>query len=278
MNREEARRRFAEMVARPESEIELDRAALLIAAEEYPRLNVERYLAQLDHFAGELRGLHESQSDPLLRLLSLSDYLFNQLGFHGNTKDYYDARNSFLNDVIDRRTGIPITLAVVYIEVARRLSLPVSGVGMPGHFLARYSDGERDIILDPFREGRILSVEKCQEMFEEMYGDTIGFQPGFLSGVSKKQILARMLNNLKGIYARVPDHHRMLTVIERALLVNPGAATEIRDRGLAYASLGRRREALADLRAYLRRMPQAEDADEVKEKITELRREQAQLN
>src|SRR5206468_3461783 len=133
-------------------------------------------------------------------------------------------------------------------------------------------------ILDPFHNGRIMSVEKCQEMFEGMYGDTIGFKLSFFGEVSKKHILTRMLHNLKGIYARVPDHHRMLAVIERVLLINPGAATEIRDRGFAYASLGRSRQALADLRAYLRRMPQAEDAEEVKEKITELRQKQAQLN
>lgn len=278
MNQEAARRQFAGIVARPENEVELDRATLLIAAEEYPQLDVEKYLAQLDHFADALRDLHRAQPDPLLRLFSLNHQLFNQLGFRGNTETYYDARNSFLNDVMDRRSGIPISLSVIYIEVARRLSLPVFGVGMPGHFLVKYRDGERDVILDPFHAGRILSVERCAEMVEEMYGETIRFQLSFLSEVTKKQILTRMLLNLKGVYARVPDHPRTIAVIERALLITPGAMTEIRDRGLAQLELGRYRQALNDLEAYLQRLPHAEDADEVREKIRELRQRQARLN
>ncbi len=278
MNKEEARRQFAEIVSRPENELELDRAALLIAAEEYPQLDVEKYLAQLDRFADEWRDRHRAQPDPLLRLLSLNDQLFNQLGFHGNTEDYYDARNSFLNDVMDRRSGIPISLSVIYIEVARRLSLPVFGVGMPGHFLVKYRDGERDVIIDPFHAGRILSVERCAEMFEGMYHETIRFQSSFLNEVTKKQILTRMLLNLKGVYARVPDHPRTIAIIERTLLLTPGAMTEIRDRGLAQLELGRYRQALADLEAYLHCLPQAEDADEIREKITEVRQRQARLN
>jgi regulator of sirC expression with transglutaminase-like and TPR domain len=278
MNKQEARRQFAEEVAREENQIELDRAALLIAAEEYPQLDPEKYLAQLDHFADELRDRQSSAADPLIRLLTINDYLFTQLGFHGNTGDYYDARNSFLNDVIDHRQGIPITLSVVYIEVARRLRLPVYGVGMPGHFLVRYRDDERDLIIDPYHQGRVLSVERCEEMFEEMYGGTIRFQLSFLNEVTKRQILTRMLHNLKGVYLRVPDHHRTLSVIERALLLNPDSVTELRDRGLVYFALGRYMQARADLEACLRRVPRGEDVEEIREKIIELRQKQARLN
>lgn len=264
------------MVTRPENRIELDRAALLIAAEEYPYLEIERSLAQLDRMADELRRL--PQPDPLIRLLAINDYLFTQLGFRGNTEDYYDARNSFLNDVLDRRIGIPITLSVVYIELARRLGLPVSGIGLPGHFLVRYREGEREVIIDPYHAGRVLSVERCQEMFEGMYGGTIDFQPGFLNDITKTQVLRRMLQNLKGIYARVPDHHKALSVIERLLILNPEDISEIRDRGLICCALGRFSQAQADLEHYLRRRPQGEDADEVRKKLTELRRRQAHLN
>lgn len=278
MNKAEARRQFAEMVAKPEDRLELDRTVLLIAAEEYPYLEIERYLAQLDRMADELRRLQSAQADPLIRLLAINDYLFTQLGFRGNTEDYYDARNSFLNDVLDRRTGIPITLSVVYIELARRLGLPVSGVGMPGHFLVRYREGGREMIIDPYHAGRVLSVGRCQEMFEGMYGGTVDFQPGFLNDITRKQILRRMLHNLKGIYARVPDHHKALSVIERLLILNPGDVSEIRDRGLICCALGRFSQAQADLEHYLRCVPQCEDADEIREKLTELRRRQARLN
>lgn len=278
MNKAEARRQFTELVMKAENEIEPGRAALLIAAEEYPSLDPDKYLAQLDQFAAEVRAVLPPQPDPLIILLTINDYLFNQLGFRGNTENYYDARNSFLNDVIDRRTGIPITLSVIYLEVARRLGLPVYGVGLPGHFLVRYRDGERDVIIDPFHAGRVLSVERCQEMFEEMYGGTVKFQLSFLSEVTTRQILTRLLHNLKGIYLRVPDYARSLGVIERLLILNPESPVEIRDRGLAGLALGRYTQAQADLESYLRRVPQGEDVDDIKEKLTEVRRKQARLN
>jgi regulator of sirC expression with transglutaminase-like and TPR domain len=278
MTREEARRQFAAVMAREENEIELDRAALLIAAEEYPHLEIEKYLAQLDLFASQARERQCAAAETFAPLLNLSHCLFDQLGFSGNAENYYDARNSFLNDVIDRRLGIPITLSVIYMEVARRLALPVEGVGMPGHFIVKCRDGEQEILIDPFHQGRILSAGDCQEKITQMYGDAVSFQPSFLNSVTKKQIIARMLQNLKGIYARVSDHHKTLSVIERILIINPEALTEIRDRGLVYFGLGRYQQSLADLETYLRRAPRAEDADTIKERINDLRQRQAQLN
>lgn len=278
MTTEKVRQQFADTMARPESEIELDRAALLIAAEEYPNLKVETYLARLDEFAAELRGQQPPLADPLLRLLTINDYLFTQSGFQGNAENYYDARNSFLNDVMDRRTGLPITLSVIYIELARRLELKVQGVGLPGHFLVKYEDGERQIIIDPFHAGRVISVDRCREMFDQMSGGRIPFQMSFLTAVTKRQILTRMLHNLKGVYARAADHHKMLSVIERALLLNPGEAGEIRDRGLVYLGMGKYAQALTDLNSYLKQRPHAEDAGEIRGKITELHQRQARLN
>jgi regulator of sirC expression with transglutaminase-like and TPR domain len=278
MTKEEARARFAEIVARPENELELDRAALLIAAEEYPDLEVERYLDQIDSFAGMARERDDAAADPLVRIMRLSHLLFDELGFRGNVEDYFDARNSFLNDVIDRRTGIPITLSVVYIDVARRAGLRLFGIGMPGHFIVKYADEEREILIDPFNGGRLLSEEKCREMIEELYGGRMKFHPSLLRVVTKKQILTRMLQNLKGIYARAGDQHKTLGVIERALLINPDVAGEIRDRGLVYAGMERYAAALADLEDYLRRAPQVADAKEIKERIKQLRQKQAQLN
>jgi regulator of sirC expression with transglutaminase-like and TPR domain len=278
MTKEEAREQFTELVARDDNQIELDRAALLIAAEEYPHLELGRYLAQLDFLAEQVRRRPAFLADGETRLLDLNDYFFNELGFTGNAEDYHDARNSFLNDVLDRRIGIPITLSVVYMEIARRLSLSIVGVGLPGHFIVKYCGSGRELLIDPFHRGRILSRENCRELVEQMYGGALGFHPSFLNAVTRKQILSRMLQNLKGIYARATDYAKMLAVIERALLIGPPSPTEIRDRGLAYFGLGRYTQALADLEAYLRRLPQAEDADLIKERIADLRQRQAQLN
>jgi regulator of sirC expression with transglutaminase-like and TPR domain len=278
MMKEEARARFAEIVARPENELELDRAALLIAAEEYPDLDVEKYLDQIDSFAGMARARDDAAADPLVRIMRLGQLLFDELGFRGNIEDYFDARNSFLNDVIDRRTGIPITLSVVCIEVARRIGLQLFGVGMPGHFIVKFAEEDREILIDPFNGGRVLSEEKCREMIEELYGGRMKFHPALLRAVTKRQILTRMLQNLKGIYARAGDQPKTLGVIERALLISPDVAGEIRDRGLVYAGMERYAAALADLEEYLRRAPQAADAKEIKERIKQLRQRQAQLN
>jgi regulator of sirC expression with transglutaminase-like and TPR domain len=274
----EARAQFAAQVARAEGDLELDRAALLLAAEEYPHLELENYLAQLADFAARARENDDSQALPLTRLLRLNDTLFGELGFRGNTENYFDARNSFLNDVLERRTGIPITLSVVYMEIARRLGLRVLGVGMPGHFLVKYQDNDGEILLDPFHGGQLLSEQDCFQLVLRMYQGSVVFERSFLRAVSKKQILTRMLQNLKGIYARAGDHHKTLGIIERALLIAPDALHEIRDRGLVYAALEQFNAAVADLESYLQRAPAAHDAPVIKDKLKELKQRRAWLN
>jgi len=282
MTKIEARTQFAEAVAQDENHLELDRAALLIAAEEYPHLNVEKYLDHLDTFAATCRDEDISYADPFTQIMRISHRLFDELAFRGNTENYYDARNSFLSDVIDRRTGIPITLSVIYIEVARRIGIRLSGVGMPGHFLVKYSlstsQDRQEIFIDPFHGGCLLTEARCREMIAEMYNGTMEFQPAFLHSVTKKQILTRMLQNLKGIYTRAMDHHKTLSVIERLLLITPDSAVEIRDRGLVFSAMGRDAQARVDLEEYLRREPMAEDAGEVKKRILQSRQRLARLN
>jgi regulator of sirC expression with transglutaminase-like and TPR domain len=282
MTREETRAKFAEMVARNENDLELDRAALLIGAEEYPSLDLGNYLGRIDELA-ELAGSRDDRrADTASRVARLSDSLFGELGFRGNVENYFDARNSFLNDVIDRRVGIPITLSVLYIEIARRIGLKLFGVGMPGHFIVKFADDEREILIDPFNGGRLLSEEKCREMISAIYGAGVKFHQAFLYAVTKKQILARMLQNLKGIYSRSGDHHKTLAAIERAMLIHSqtgtDSANEIRDRGLVYSRMRRYVMALADLEEYLRLAPQAADAKEIEEQIKRLRQKLAQLN
>jgi regulator of sirC expression with transglutaminase-like and TPR domain len=282
MTREEARTRFAEAVARDENDLELDQAALFIAAEEYPDLEIDDYLDQLDSLAEIAETDDDSYANPLVRMMRLRHLLFDELGFRGNTENYHDARNSFLNEVMDRRTGIPITLSVIYLEVARRIGLKLFGVGMPGHFIVKYapdqSGDEQEIFVDPFHGGRLLTKEQCREIIAEMYNGEMKFQSAFLRAVTGKQILIRMLQNLKAIYAHALDHHKMLGVIERILLINPDAITEIRDRGLVLFARTRYSEARVDLEEYLRRKPMAEDVAEIEKRLSQLRQRQALLN
>lgn len=278
MTQEQTRTEFAEIVARNEDNLELDRAALLMAAEEYPNLDVEAYLSLLDNFAEQARARDDSFADPLTRIMRLGNLVFDDLGFRGNAENYYDARNSFLNNVIERRTGIPITLSVVMMEIGRRIGLTLYGVGMPGHFLVKYVDEEQEIFADPFHGGRIVDENRCRQMVEEMYNGQLPFSASFLNAVTKKQILSRMLQNLKGIYARANDHFKLLSATDRALLITPNSTTEIRDRAMACFSLKRYAEARTGFEDYLRREPEAADAAKIKSLLAELRLRQAQLN
>lgn len=272
-----ARSRFAEMVSRQDDQINLDEAALLIAAEEYTKLDVNAYLEKLDHFADLARDRAAGAREAVDIISAINATLFERLGFRGNRENYYDPRNSYLNEVIDRRTGIPITLTVVYIEVARRIGLPVKGVGMPFHFIAKHEAESGDIFIDPFNEGRLLGKAECAEMVAEMSSGALDLQPEHLESATKKQILTRMLSNLMGIYAR-NDHRRALGAIERILLINPDSAPHIRDRGLLLASVGDRVSAIAELERYLELVPRASDADSVREHVKTIRQFQARLN
>ena len=277
MKQAEARAQFAEQLQRDEAALELDRAALLIAAESYPTLDVESYLSQLDELAAQARANDTPYASPVTRILRLNDLMYGEWGFHGNAEDYYDARNSFFNEVLDRRTGIPITLAVVYLEIARRLGLTLHGVGMPGHFIVKYQDPDEELFIDPFNEGRLLSEEDCFRMVLQMYQGRVVFERRLLDAVTKRQILARMLQNLKGIYARANDHAKTLSAIERVMLIHP-ATEELRDRGLVLAALNRYPPAIADLESYLRTKPEPEEAKAIQEKLKELKQRQAQWN
>ena len=161
------RQLFTEAVTGPENRLDLGRAALLIASEEYPGLDILRYVAKLEVMAAAVRPGVTTTDDPTLKIEHLNAYLFEERGFRGNSQEYYDPRNSFLNDVLDRRLGIPITLSIVYMEVGRRVGMPLQGVGMPGHFIMKYADSEEDIYIDPFNKGRILSREACEELIQE---------------------------------------------------------------------------------------------------------------
>jgi len=272
-----ARSRFAELLSLDDQQISLAEATLLIAAEEYTKLNIQVYLEKLDHFGDLASAKTAGARDANDVISALNSTLFDYIGFHGNRDSYYDPRNSFLNQVIDRRTGIPITLTVVYIEVARRIGLQIRGVGLPYHFIAKHETEAGDIFIDPFNQGRLLNAAGCAELLTEMTGEKNELQPEHLESVSNKRILARILLNLLGLY-KASDPRRALATIERLLLINPNYAPHIRLRGTLLASVGDRTNAIAELERYLALVPDAEDFDAIREQIQSIHLNHVRLN
>jgi regulator of sirC expression with transglutaminase-like and TPR domain len=273
-----ARQRIATIVSKDDGSINLAEAALLIAQEEYPGLDVEAYLDRLDRMAHEVEKRFRHDEGPLVCVEALNSYLFNDLKFTGNAEEYYDPRNSFLNEVLDRRTGIPITISTVYLEVGWRLGMPLHGVGFPGHFLVKYSAEKGEFILDPFHRGAILTEAECQSRLDQVYTGQVQLRPDFLAAATKRQILARILANLKGIYVAAKDYRRALAAVERMLVINPDLAPEIRDRGILRMQLSQTPQAVADLEWYVTTNPQAEDVEEVRKRLRDWRQAQASLN
>lgn len=273
--------RWKEIVAGPEEEIDLAEAALVIAAHEYAGLDVADYLARIAGMAETLRGRLRRDISPADTLVALNHYLFEELGFHGNAGDYYDPRNSYLNDVLDRRLGIPITLALMQIEVGRRIGLAMQGVSFPGHFLVKCTVRGGVVVLDPYGRGASLSLDELQERLKAQRN---GLPPPpdmvrhMLAAAGKKEILARLLRNLKGIYLDRRDPARALTAADRIVELTPRAAEEYRDRAAIYLELECFRAALSDFRTYLMLKPGAEDSAVVQRRVVELQQIAARLN
>ncbi len=262
---------LAEELSLAEPDIDLARAALLIAKEEYPQLSVELYLARLDQIAEEVKDRLADETAPLLVLQEMLDTLYRRRSFGPNRKAYYDPRNSFLNDVLDRGVGVPLTLGMVVLEVGWRLDLPLEGVNFPGHFLVRFRGEALDLLVDPFDGGKLRFEEQAQELLDRAYGGVVRLQPSFMREATRRDMLIRMLTNLKGVYMRVGDHERALAAVERVLMLTPTAPTENRSRGLLLARLGRRAEAATQLEKYLRVAPGAADADRVEDMLRDLK-------
>jgi regulator of sirC expression with transglutaminase-like and TPR domain len=278
--------RFAELMAREEAQIDLARACLLISQDAYPGLDVEGYLGEIERFAARLRGRLQGGRDAEERVVELNQFLFDELGFHGNARDYYDPRNSYLNEVLDRRTGIPLTLSVLYLEVGRRIGLALEGVSFPGHFLVRLPLRGSMLVLDPFSGGEPQSEADLRARLRRVVpAGATGPVPleqlpldQFLEPAGKRQILARLLRNLKGIYRESDKPERLLGVLNRMLMVAPKAHGELRERGLVYQRLECFRAALKDLSDYSSLEPDAPDIDDVRAKVLELSALCARLN
>jgi regulator of sirC expression with transglutaminase-like and TPR domain len=266
-----ARKTFADIAAHDESVFPLDRAALAIALEEYPEIQMEHYLRRLDTLAARCEVLTGQNPTSANILEALNETLFVQEGLAGNTEDYYDPANSYLNRVLDTKRGIPISLSVIYIEVARRLGLTIAGVGFPGHFLVKHVEHGQEMIIDPFNQGRVLTLSQCQELLDRVYGGSIAVQPAYLQSMTQKGIVTRMLFNLKGIYYQKDDYQKAISIVERILILNPGIPSEIRDRGLLYMQTSLFAKALADLEYYMSRSSSPEDASYIEGHIKTLR-------
>ncbi len=270
---------FAEMVSR--EQFNLAEASLLLAQDAYPDIDVPGYLGRLDEIAAAIRKRLAGDAFAEQKVLALNYYLFNDLRYSGNVDDYYDPRNSYLNEVIERRTGIPITLSILYLEIGKRIGLNLKGISFPGHFLVKLSVKRGQLVLDPFIGGEAQSETDLRQRLAQV------LPPGeaerakldeYLEPATPRQIIARVLRNLKNIYLQANKLEPALAVMHRMLLVMPESAEELRDRGLVYQRLECFRPALSDLQNYLRRRPQAPDATEIHGKIVELKQAAARLN
>ncbi|MGQ0752822.1 MAG: SirB1 family protein [Betaproteobacteria bacterium] len=272
---------WARITTGPEEGIDLAEGALAIAAQEYQDLDIRAYLGRLDEMGATLRRRLRPDISTADSIRMLNHYLFEELGFSGNTADYYDPRNCFLNDVIERRLGIPITLSVVYIEVGRRIGLALHGVSFPAHFLVKCVVREGAIVLDPYSKGVSLGLD---DLVKRLKTWRSGIEPdgelvkNMLATAGSREILARILRNLRGIYLNKGELTKALHASDRIITLDPQSAEEYRDRGSIYLDLECFRAALGDFRSYLLLKPEAADADEIKGKTIELQQLAARLN
>ncbi len=264
-----------------DEDIPLAEGALWIAAGEYPGLAVADYLGQLRDMADRLQSRLRADMATADKLRALNHYLFDELGFCGNSEHFHDPRNSFLNDVLDRRLGIPITLALVYIEIGRRIGIRLHGVSFPGHFLVKCPVRDGMVVLDPYSRGVSLDIEELQLRLRAA-GSAADVDDAvlvhLLSAASNKEVLARVLRNLKVIYTKDADWLRALSASERLIGLIPDAGEEYRDRGGIYLKLECFRAALGDLGSYVRLCPGAPDIAGVRAQIADLAQRVARLN
>ncbi len=261
---------------------DLVEAALLIAADEYPGLDIRGYLDRIDEMGRTLRARLRADISPAEAILALNHYLFDELGYSGNSPDFFDPRNSYLNEVMDRRLGIPISLAVIYIAVGRRIGLPLHGVSFPGHFLVKCNLHTGVMMLDAFAKGASLDARTLEERWRAGSGshvlfDSRAFQAA-LRTATTTEILARMLRNLQAIYLRQDNLDKALWAVDRIIGLTPNAADAYRERGRIYLEMECFRGALGDFRSYLALEPSAADADLVRSRIAELQTLARRLN
>lgn len=261
-----ARSRLAALLAQP-GPLPLLEATLLVAAEEHEEMDVLAQVGRVLTIGAEARERVALLYNPFARVEALRSLIFDELGFAGNVDQYDDPRNSYIDDVLDRKLGIPLTLSIILIEVAKSAGLDAVGVGLPGHFIVRIEEQGRQLLLDPFHGGHVITIEDCRDLVVRTTGRASLFRKDSLDTATPRAMLNRLLMNLKRIHLAQGDYNRALGVVERLLVIAPGDAKEIRDRGLLLAHLGRPDAAVADLESYLALVPQAQDADSVRGRL-----------
>ncbi|MEO7252159.1 MAG: SirB1 family protein [Arenimonas sp.] len=269
------------LAAYGDDELPLLETALLIARDEYPQLDAASYAATIQGYADNLRPKLSEGADLPATLTTINRYLFDELGFAGNNHQYDDPRNSYLNEVFDRKLGIPISLAVVQIELMRRLGLPLDGISFPGHFLVRLPVDDGILVMDPYNKGRPVSAEELKERASPHLG---GQAPDdvqlieILAPATHRMILARMLRNLNGLYVELGDWERVARTADRLLMIAPETTEALRDRGLAYRELGYTKGAREDLSRYLQVLPNADDEEAIRSALIEVSGLRSRLN
>lgn len=272
--------RLTALLDGPEETVCLARAALLVAEGQYPGLDIEDYLARIDGYARELQERLGDDAGHTERLGALNQYLFQELGFAPDTDNYYDPRNSFLNEVLERRRGIPLSLSILYIAVGRRLGLDLRGVSFPGHFLVKCAVDGGVVVLDPYYRGLSLSLEDLQKRLREVRGGEVSraIVSEMLVSAAPREVMVRMLRNLKSIYLKAQQYNDALAVLEWIVPLAPGEHEEVRDRGMVYQELECFRAALADFERYIAHVPKAADAEAIRGRIVEMQKLAARLN
>ncbi len=272
--------RLLRIVSGPDEEISLAETSLLIAVLGNPDLSVPAYLSRLEQLADVLKSRVAEHHGVADRLGVLNQLLFKELGFRPNAENYYDPRNSYLNEVLDRRIGIPITLCLIYMELGRRINLPLQGVSFPRHFLVKCAVPDGIVVLDPYSGGISLSLADLQQRLRDARGGEVSRSvvAQLLVAASNRHVIVRLLSNLKAIFLREKDFNRALMIVTWIVATVPELTPELRDRGLIYQELQCFRAALADFEQYLKRAPDSEDAADIRRRVIELRRETARLN
>jgi regulator of sirC expression with transglutaminase-like and TPR domain len=259
--------------------IDLLRAALTFARIEDPQLDIEHYVRRVDTLAKRVAAKIQDPDDPVQMIAAMNEVLFQEEVFRGNSVDYYSPRNSFLQHVLDRQLGIPISLALVYMEVARRISFSLYGVGMPGHFLVKHYDVDgHAILIDAFERGSIVTEEDCRRKLNSIYSGQVALQPEFLLAVTRRQMLTRMLNNLRSVYLSQRDFRRAVQVVDLILVIYPRSPEDVKQRAVLRYNLNDYRGALNDFEEYVKMSPDASDAEEIKQTALSLRRSMAMMN
>ena len=264
---------WSSLAAQADETVPLLETALLIARDEYPGLDADLYDTLAQSHAEHLRPEIEAIDSWPLKMAAINRHLFEELGYTGNHDEYYDPRNSYLNEVFERRLGNPISLAMVQMEVARRLGVPLDGVSFPGHFLVRLPVDDGILVMDPFNGGRPLGADELRERAKPHLGGDVPDDNALmhiLDPASHRAILVRMLRKLHGVYAERDEWDRAARSADRVLKLSPEQPEALRDRGLAYLKMDYQQGARQDLARYLHLAPEAADAHALRERLVEL--------